>query len=297
MRYKRGKTAVKSKAFAERLDQRMSMASNNWKPTTPAAANAVIRHSMASNGNRASGFSCGAIRPVSSYSDVGSAGVGAQAVYQLDNYDIDADASTRRPRLASNNSNGSAPRASRVSFAADPRPSESQSRKSLATSRAFHNGYIPPVPASHDQLQQDAHALSNDDIAAGVEAGRDSMADFMPALTMMRASEEDNNFILPPRPAEMPTPPSPTHAAPQQPELIPANVMTPDAMLQAYAARKAALPPTNLRGGPAYPPAAASYNGNGMRTLYTPDSPPQQYSYSNGGYTAGGYMNYTNGSQ
>jgi len=79
-----------------------------------------------------------------------------------------------------------------------------------------------------------------------------------------------------------PTPPSPTHLkAPKSPvgmmpmQPMPANVMSPDEMLRAYAERRPTTPITNSFGaGISYPiPAANNYNGNGMRTLYSPTTP------------------------
>jgi hypothetical protein len=56
--------------------------------------------------------------------------------------------------------------------------------------------------------------------------------------------------------------------------MMPANLMSPDEMLRAYAARKVTSPtsspsPTKV----AYPAPVANYKGNGMRTLYSPTKP------------------------
>lgn len=57
---------------------------------------------------------------------------------------------------------------------------------------------------------------------------------------------------------------------PMQP--MPASVMSPDDMLRAYAeSRGVASPPPT--GGLALPSPVANYNGNGMRTLYSPTTP------------------------
>lgn len=69
----------------------------------------------------------------------------------------------------------------------------------------------------------------------------------------------------PPQPAALPK--SPTNGImPMQP--MPANVMSPDDMLRAYAeSRRTPI-------SPAFPsPALTNYDGNGMRTLYTPTTP------------------------
>ena len=79
--------------------------------------------------------------------------------------------------------------------------------------------------------------------------------------------------------APMPTPPTPVHQStpkspimgvmPMQP--MPANVMSPDDMLRAYAERRA-TGASSVPGAPALPAPAANYNGNGMRVLYSPDT-------------------------
>ena len=91
----------------------------------------------------------------------------------------------------------------------------------------------------------------------------------------MRNGELEGGELL----FQVPTPPSPTHQTTQTPKSpimgvmpmqpMPANVMSPDDMLRAYAERRAmgsAVP-----GAPAVPAPTANYNGTGMRTLYSPD--------------------------
>ncbi len=75
----------------------------------------------------------------------------------------------------------------------------------------------------------------------------------------------------------MPTLPSPTHQVPKSPIMgvmpmqpMHANVMSPDAMLRAYAERRATGAATP--GTPAVPAPAANYNNMGMRVLYSPDT-------------------------
>ena len=53
---------------------------------------------------------------------------------------------------------------------------------------------------------------------------------------------------------------------------MPASVMSPDEMLRAYAESRAMSSPPPM-GGPALPSPVASYNSNGMRTLYSPTTP------------------------
>jgi hypothetical protein len=71
-----------------------------------------------------------------------------------------------------------------------------------------------------------------------------------------------------------PQPPTPAATLDRSPvgmmpmQAMPANVMSPDEMLRAYAQQRGAT-----RDGPAaptYPEPVANYNGGGMRTLYTP---------------------------
>jgi len=91
----------------------------------------------------------------------------------------------------------------------------------------------------------------------------------------MREGGNDGGQLLLSSPTnEMPTPPMPA-ALPKSPasammpiQPMPANVMSPDDMLRAYAESR--LTPVS----PAFPsPVLANYDGNGMRTLYTPTTP------------------------
>jgi hypothetical protein len=84
-------------------------------------------------------------------------------------------------------------------------------------------------------------------------------------------AQNGNDLLLNPREPSPPTPTvakPPIGAMPMQP--MPASVMSPDAMLRAYAeSRRNIGTPTN-NGFPAFPMPAASYDGNGMRTLFSP---------------------------
>jgi hypothetical protein len=88
----------------------------------------------------------------------------------------------------------------------------------------------------------------------------------------------DDNELLFPEEQALPTPPapvaprSPVGMMPMQP--MPANVMSPDEMLRAYAESRRTTG-TSSNSGPTFPSPAMSYDGNGMRTLY---SPPPVYS-------------------
>jgi hypothetical protein len=93
---------------------------------------------------------------------------------------------------------------------------------------------------------------------------------------MRRGGDEgsgNNDLLFPAQESALPSPPpparSPVGMMPMQP--MPANVMSPDEMLRAYAdSRRAAGTPAS--GGPTFPSPAMSYDGNGMRTLYSPPS-------------------------
>ena len=88
---------------------------------------------------------------------------------------------------------------------------------------------------------------------------------------MREGGNNGNQLLLPAQQDEMPAPPQPaalpnspaTGMMPMQP--MPANVMSPDDMLRAYAeSRRTPV-------SPAFPsPVLTNYDGNGMRTLYTP---------------------------
>lgn len=75
----------------------------------------------------------------------------------------------------------------------------------------------------------------------------------------------------------MPAPPSPTYQVPKSPIMgvmpmqpMHANVMSPDAMLRAYAERHTMGAATS--GIPTAPAPIANYNNMGMRVLYSPDT-------------------------
>jgi hypothetical protein len=85
---------------------------------------------------------------------------------------------------------------------------------------------------------------------------------------------DDSDYLFAPMsPPSLPQPPTPTHMKshvgmmPMQP--VPANVMSPDEMLRAYAERR----PGTGSSVVSYPAPVANYNGNGMRTLYSPTAP------------------------
>ncbi|TFK60748.1 hypothetical protein BDN72DRAFT_904715 [Pluteus cervinus] len=196
-------------------------------------------------------------------------------------------------------------RVSRVSFADGPRPSL-ESRKSVGMSRAFHTAMLPPMPenaaavaaaakrpngGSDDGTTESdilsprqttgALLLTPDEIhhrvgtgrksEEGIHGGEESYTEVMPALRMIRTSD-DNEFLfdVPPTPApapvhhkqarspSYPTMPQtfstsghdnfdgsyPTSESPQSmspvmsTQPIPASMMSPDEMLRAYAEKR-----------------------------------------------------------
>jgi len=302
IRWNRLKGKEQRMQFSVAVDKRMSTISTDWKSMSTAGASAAIRSSIAAPANRASAaFSFGAIRPASTYTvDGGQAGVGARGFYSHENASIGSNAPAMSQLRPGIRTSAFGERVSRVSFAADPRPS-AESRRTI-TSRAFHSSFVPPLPGLPRKMSSEGSSpgtmsptqtqgpltLTPEDIRAriaGQEYNSNSGVDeVMPALSMMRTggdgsgdSDGENDYLFDAPPSPAPQPPTPIHAKspvgmmPMQP--MPANVMSPDEMLRAYAERRAATGP-----GPApavsYPAPVANYNGNGMRTLYSPASPP-----------------------
>jgi hypothetical protein len=309
------------------IDRRMSRISSDWKSITPSGASAAIRSSMAVPGDRASSFSFGTAipRPLSSVAvEGGQAGIGtrgmqwsaADATGSHDSVATDATGAPQMSQLRPGvRASAFEERKSRVvSFADQPRPSM-ESRKTVR-SRAFHEGFVPPVPTRQDSGElsptqtQGPFTLTPEDIRARINgsegAPRPSVDEMMPALSseyplsflysatilirilsVMRQGGDgqfaNENLITSP----MPTPPTPTYNAtsgqierspimglmPMQP--MPANVMSPDELLRAYAESKA-------RGGGAAspPPVSTPVNANGMRVLYTPQQESSPYRQS-----------------
>ncbi|KAH9847717.1 hypothetical protein C2E23DRAFT_483874 [Lenzites betulinus] len=273
----RAKGKEKRRRYSVAVDKRMSTISTDWKSMTGAGANAAIRNSMAvsnESGSRLSSFSFGGVRPSSTVVvEGGHAGIGARGVFQPD---LSADApqmSQLRPGLRTSAFEN---RVSRVSFAADPRPSTESRRP--RQSRAFHVGHAPPLPERQPSTESSSNSspilspiqtagplsLTPEDIRALMRTGGDGLA--------------NNDEMLFNARVPMPALPTPAHQTPKSPIMgvmpmqpMPANVMSPDEMLRAYAERRAtgAMSPSI----PSFPIATANYNGNGMRTLYSPDTP------------------------
>jgi len=283
------------KRWTEAVDKRMSTISKDWNSISAAGAQAAIRNSMAvsPDGNRASSFSFGAIRPSSTLAvEGGQAGIGTQAVLASGGIDLTTPQMTQLragPRPAVDMSQ----RVSRISFAADTRPSR-ESRRTIYSeraSRAFHVGHVPPVPERQDSGEMSPTqtagplSLTVEDIHARMSGSsgspRPSVDEVYPALSMMRTGGENSTgndeMLLSPQLQPL-TPPAPIHQVPKSSivgimpmQPMPANFMSPDDMLRAYAESRNTM--GSAMGGPAVPAPVASYNGNGMRVLYQPTSP------------------------
>jgi hypothetical protein len=301
----RKKAQKKRDRFSQVVDARMSRISTDWKSMTPAGATAAIRASMAVEGgeNRQSSFSFGAIRPASTVAlEGGQAGIGAKGVYASSGIDTETPQMSELrsgPRVQS----VTGERVSRVSFAVDTRPSVESRRSQYTsrTSRAFHVGHVPPLPTRQDSGNSDLlspgglsptqtagpFSLSAEDIRdrmSGVDvAPRPSVDEVYPALAMMRTGlVSSDDLLLPPSAPAMPVPepalPALPAAALQIPKTsmagimpmqpMPDSVMSPDEMLRAYAASRAAVvsPPP---GGRLSMPSPIADVGS-MRTLYSP---------------------------
>jgi len=292
------------KRWSEAIDKRMSTISTDWKPISAAGAQAAIRNSMAIDGSvrNSSAFSFGSIRPDSTIVEGGQAGIGSRARTVLPGQ------SNGVAQLRSSPLN-TTERVSRVSFAPDVRPS-TESRRTTAHSRAYHTAIVPPLPDRNWEIttpntegdmsptQTDGpQTLSIEDIQArlaGKDTGsRPSVDAVMPALRMMRTSDsspgtQDDELLFSAQSESFPAVPSPTHSNPLSPEPasamssfmpmqpMPANVMSPDDMLRAYAERRAAA----AAGGPAVPSPAYTGVGaqGGMRTLYSPTATTDRHS-------------------
>jgi hypothetical protein len=182
LRFKRNRGKESRKRWSEAVDKRMSTISTDWKSISAAGASAAIRNSMAvsGGGNRNSSFSFGAIRPASTFGE-NQAGIGIHG-----SGEDSPQMSQLRPGLRT--SAVGADRVSRVSFAVDTRPS-GESRR---TTRAFHTGHVPPVPAPTRQDSSEMSPtqtagplpLTADDIRNQMSGqARPSMDDYMPALS------------------------------------------------------------------------------------------------------------------
>lgn len=200
IKFNRKKVKEDRKRFSQVVDQRMSVIAPDWSSVSVAGAQAAIRQSMAvgEGANRASSFSFGAIRPSSTVAvEGGHAGIGSQGAFNGRGID------TTTPQMSQLRSGprstvATGERVSRISFAADTRPSMESRRsqytsRTSRTSRAFHTGYVPPLPTRQDSGDmsptQTTGPLSltaadiNAHMAGFDRAPRPSVDEVMPALT------------------------------------------------------------------------------------------------------------------
>ena len=156
---KRDRGKEERKRWSEAVDQRMSTISTNWKPISVAGAQAAIRNSIAADSShRASSFSFGNIRPVSTVTvDGGQAGIGSRARTVLPGQSN----GTAQLRSSATTSQILAERVSRVSFAPDVRPSL-ESRRTV-TSRAYHTAIVPPLPDRNWEVSQSSNPNTEHD--------------------------------------------------------------------------------------------------------------------------------------
>ncbi|KAF8797802.1 hypothetical protein BYT27DRAFT_7265367 [Phlegmacium glaucopus] len=216
IKMKRNKGKANRRRWTEAVDKRMSTISTDWKSVSAAGAQAAIRNSIAV-GNRSSSFSFGAIRPSSSTFAV---------------EDVDEKRSMSQMRTGVGLRNPVAPvtteRVSRVSFAPDTRVSRASVADSRPSgesrrTRAFHTGYVPPVPTLPDtritdesdsgslspRQSQGPLTLTPDDIRARIATSKrtrsttpnsmsssgNEMDEVMPALRSKLAHSTKNNVL------------------------------------------------------------------------------------------------------
>lgn len=197
IRYSRKKNSESKNRFSQAIDKRMSVIAPDWSSVSAAGAQAAIRHSMAvgESGGRLSSFSFGSGRPDSTVAlEGGQAGIGTRGLMSnksgIDVTTPQMSELRSGPRI--NVSTGE--RVSRVSFAADTRPSGESRRSAYSsrTSRAFHTGHVPPLPTRQDSGEMSPTqragpmSLSAADINARISGldmtARPSIDEVMPAL-------------------------------------------------------------------------------------------------------------------
>ena len=203
IKYKRYKGKKERKRWTEAVDKRMSTISTDWKSVSVAGANAAIRSSIAV-GSRSSAFSFGAIRPSSTFAVESGGDDEKRSISQMR-----TGVGLRSPGKTISTTE----RVSRVSFAPDTRGSrysatESRPSTDSRRTRAFHVGYIPPVPSIPDtdstavdesdtgsispRQSQGPLALTPDDIRAKIAANKRSRS-----ITPISTSGNDIDEVMP----------------------------------------------------------------------------------------------------
>ncbi|KLO07750.1 hypothetical protein SCHPADRAFT_859755 [Schizopora paradoxa] len=253
IKYVRSKEKKSRKRWSEAVDKRMSVISSDWRSLGPAGAEAAIRASVYGDANRMSFSGANGPRPQSTFVADGS----QPQMEQI-----------RQTGVGLRGGNGAgAERTSRISFAPDTRfsrasmASEGAARprpggggRAGVPSRAFHSGYIPPVPTRQSQYvadesqdmqrgdlederamsprQKDGPAtLSADDIQEQVQGLHHGIAEaagtnprpsldsaVIPALSMMRTNN-DSQFDDIYQPTPSPSPYAATFATAHRPDM------------------------------------------------------------------------------
>ncbi|KAG8750531.1 hypothetical protein FRC11_010317 [Ceratobasidium sp. 423] len=283
VKFSRKKEAKKRQRWSQAMDKRMSVVSKDWvaggRPSMAGSRNTrasswYVAH-MGNNGNR----------PSSSY-ESGQAGIGARfggpnsPGAHPSSFGSGPEMAQVRPRALS--SLNASDRISRVSFAADSRPSMGDSMRPTIShgtpTRAFHNATTVSDDIELSPTQTNGpFSLSADEIRAkvaqGQEQGRPSIdGDLrkeilqMPAATHLRTGQANGSDDFLVRPDSMALAyggveevelPAPVHNAVSPVGVMPmvAPSASPDDMMRAYAQART---------------AGTSTPSQGMRTLYAP---------------------------
>ncbi|KZW03332.1 hypothetical protein EXIGLDRAFT_699209 [Exidia glandulosa HHB12029] len=232
VRRSRKQVEERHKRFSAMVDKRMSTISGNWASMSAAGAQYAIRNSMATFG-----------RPSADMATVGheSAAPGSTVGSGL------------RPQTRARSG-------TRVSFAPESmygRPSNAgetvrSSVYSTGPTRSFHYGDAPPMPQRNNSGSPDNLTLSPTQQTGAFTLSAyeidnrasqyDAAGDVMPALAMMRQSNDTNELMFSPT-KETPLPPVPavTAQAPKSPlgmmPMMDSN-LSPEERLRQYAAGK-----------------------------------------------------------
>ncbi|QRV81268.1 hypothetical protein RhiJN_09283 [Ceratobasidium sp. AG-Ba] len=289
VKFSRAKEAKKRHRWSQAMDKRMSVVSKDWvsqgRPSNVGSRNTRASSWFVQNMGGSAG------RPSSTFAtESGQAGIGARYGTGVHPSSIGSgpEMSQVRPRALS--SLNASDRISRVSFAADSRPSLGDSLRPSHShntpTRAFHRATIASDDMEMSPTQTSGpFPLSADDIRAkvaqGQEHGRPSVDGElrddilkMPAATHLRTGQNSSSedFILRPEsmalaydaydaPGVSVEPPPPAAHSAMSPvgtmPMLPPSA-SPDAMMHAYA---------QARNGPS--PAGSQ---QGMRTLYAPSN-------------------------
>ena len=280
IKWKRIKESKKSKTFKEQVDRRMSTMSTDWKSVTPAGATAAIRNSIAV-GSRNSSFSFGALRASTYAVEGDETDESKSTSHMRTGVGLrNAPGAAGNGERVSRISFAPDTRVSRVSFAESGRPSTDSKRARPFHEGHVPPVPALPDSALNEKEDQDSEgamsprqthgpmSLSTEDIRSRIGTGSKhqkndtnggkDMDDVLPALSMMRSGNDptkEDDFLFTQQPAAAPALPPKAVTSPKQVpsqlsspvmstipmQPMPANVMSPDEMLRAYAERKKSL--------------------------------------------------------